>query len=692
MKLPSPFFLSLAALLPGGLTTAQVACGMWAGPVTVTQVPCATPYTFRIVGQGVFSGCCGGPGCWPTVTVRNLRTLHEEWIEVGGCGGHTGTYTATFVANPAFFPLGDPVTFLRGNRSLSNPPSLCENNGPTLTVQDLSPIEPSPTSTQAMSQHDFGDDVVYGVCNQTTIGAKGCALTSAAMILNYHLAKHGIPGHITPDVLNEMLKDPNIGGYRECRKVWWPAVEYIGRSVLGIPGFELVDGGDCDPSPGAMQAVLCREGPIAIETKSLRPGATPEETHWVVVVQATGNTYAIRDPGSGHASLASYDNEIRKCRRFRSSDPSNDASTGDHSTMGIAVDMAAARLAVRDAGEALTGHDPATGMLVAGIPGSNAFTEGGLDSHDVGVGPDEPATILAFAHPPTLLHLTVEPLADGPLRVHLRAETNGEDVVDAELALVGRVQVVTTAAVYFHRGSGGPASRSLHLVDLGQPVMGAQVIVLPGAEPAPATGATRVLYTGVIWPRGVVGAELHQVTMAAGGGNSPAIDPAELRLCADSDGDHEYSAADEVLATAAGFDGEGKVVFDLPGHSLSQPLEFFVIGESPTNTAARPAGMLRAAGRHAELPWLVLAALAIVALAFGVVAVARRRLLEFRCAAVGALLSVLLGACHHHGTESGPATVALRLTVESVQATDGAVVLPVAGLPAAGFEVVLPQR
>lgn len=126
----------VTAFNAGRSTFAQWECGMWAGQIFVTEVddPCAANPSFLIIGEGQFSSCCGGPGCWPSVIIKNLTKNTETFIDVGGCGGEDVTYMATLSAAPPQYSVGDHLEFVRANRSLSSQPAPCDSSGPTVTV------------------------------------------------------------------------------------------------------------------------------------------------------------------------------------------------------------------------------------------------------------------------------------------------------------------------------------------------------------------------------------------------------------------------------------------------------------------------------------------------------------------------------------------------------------------------------
>jgi Peptidase_C39 like family len=116
---------------------------------------------------------------------------------------------------------------------------------------------------------------------QNTLGAEGCAVASAAMVL----ASYGID--TDPQRLNEYLKGHD--GFTPQGWLYWEkAAELGGRHVRhayeDLPSYELIDRN------------LVRGNPVIVRLR-LPSGIT----HFVVIAGKAGFDYLTRDPGAGAA-------------------------------------------------------------------------------------------------------------------------------------------------------------------------------------------------------------------------------------------------------------------------------------------------------------------------------------------------------------------------------------------------------
>jgi hypothetical protein len=112
-----------------------------------------------------------------------------------------------------------------------------------------------------------------------TLGNEGCALTSAAMVLNYY----GF--NTNPKVLNDFLRTHS--GYTDRGWIYWEKAAEIVPNRLekayeDLPSFCLIDWN------------LLHGNPVIVRLKS-----TQGKTHFVVVVGKDGYDYLIADPGAG---------------------------------------------------------------------------------------------------------------------------------------------------------------------------------------------------------------------------------------------------------------------------------------------------------------------------------------------------------------------------------------------------------
>ena len=114
-----------------------------------------------------------------------------------------------------------------------------------------------------------------------TLGAEGCAVASAAMVL----ASYGID--TDPRRLNEFLQ--GNGGYTPQGWIYWEKAAELGggrvrHAYEDLPSYELIDGN------------LARGNPVIVRLR-MASGIT----HFVVIAGKDGFDYLTRDPGAGAA-------------------------------------------------------------------------------------------------------------------------------------------------------------------------------------------------------------------------------------------------------------------------------------------------------------------------------------------------------------------------------------------------------
>jgi hypothetical protein len=112
-----------------------------------------------------------------------------------------------------------------------------------------------------------------------TLGAEGCAVTSAAMVL----ASYGVD--TDPHRLNAYLQKNQ--GYTPQGWIYWEKAAELGgdrvrHAYEDLPSYELIDGN------------LIRGNPVIVRLR-MRSGVT----HFVVVAGKDGFDYLTRDPGAG---------------------------------------------------------------------------------------------------------------------------------------------------------------------------------------------------------------------------------------------------------------------------------------------------------------------------------------------------------------------------------------------------------
>lgn len=116
---------------------------------------------------------------------------------------------------------------------------------------------------------------------QNTIGAEGCAVSSAAMVL----ASYGFD--VDPQRLNRFCTEHD--GYTPQGWLYWEAAaEYepgkVRKAYEDLPSYELID------------ANLSRGNPVIVRLR-----LTSGITHFVVIAGKQGYDYLTRDPGAGAA-------------------------------------------------------------------------------------------------------------------------------------------------------------------------------------------------------------------------------------------------------------------------------------------------------------------------------------------------------------------------------------------------------
>ena len=135
---------------------------------------------------------------------------------------------------------------------------------------------------------------------QNTLGAEGCAVASAAMVLS----SYGID--TDPQRLNEFLK--GNGGYTPQGWIYWEkAAElsngHVQKAYEDLPSYSLIDSN------------LDRRNPVIVRLR-LPSGIT----HFVVIAGKDGFDYLTRDPGAGAAKglypLREFGSKIEALRSY----------------------------------------------------------------------------------------------------------------------------------------------------------------------------------------------------------------------------------------------------------------------------------------------------------------------------------------------------------------------------------------
>ena len=196
-----------------------------------------------------------------------------------------------------------------------------------------------------------------------TIAGKGCSITSAAMVLNYH----GIPAD--PSTLNTWLKENK--GYDAAGDLFWSAVERYARTTTGRNDALTYVG----PSEN-LENAICTYGPTITGVLNVQG-----YRHWVA---ATGRdqkrtTYLINDPDGGLESslMARYNNKFDTIRRYSGPEYSFTDSNG----LTFRFHSPGEMLITDPLGRRL-GFDPSTGRTFNEIPNSGYSILGIGDATD----------------------------------------------------------------------------------------------------------------------------------------------------------------------------------------------------------------------------------------------------------------------------------------------------------------------
>ena len=131
-----------------------------------------------------------------------------------------------------------------------------------------------------------------------TLGAEGCAVTSAAMVLAFH----GM--NVDPQRLNHFLTQSN--GYTERGWLHWEAAaEYeqgkVRHAYEDLPSYRLIDWN------------LLKGNPLIVRIRRPEGG-----THFVLVVGKEGWDYIAQDPGAGGriVRLSEFNSDVEALRFY----------------------------------------------------------------------------------------------------------------------------------------------------------------------------------------------------------------------------------------------------------------------------------------------------------------------------------------------------------------------------------------
>jgi hypothetical protein len=155
----------------------------------------------------------------------------------------------------------------------------------------------------AQADQRWGQSRLAG--GSTTLGAEGCAVASAAMVL----ASYG--AEVDPGTLNQFLRG-NGGFTRQGWLYWEKAAEFPDASAEHIY--------EADASHFLIDWNLLRGNPVIVRLRY--PNGI---THFVVIVGKQGYEYLIRDPGGRYQDglyfLSEFGSPIEALRFYRQLEP-----------------------------------------------------------------------------------------------------------------------------------------------------------------------------------------------------------------------------------------------------------------------------------------------------------------------------------------------------------------------------------
>jgi len=293
---------------------------------------------------------------------------------------------------------------------------------------------PTQIPVEHLSQSDsrWGDTFIANSATYS-IADKGCYITSAAMIINYHAKVHGIktPGNPSvdfrtdPGTLDQWLTDNN--GYSGLSAIPSKIAKYAQDSGVLIN----YDGPTSKRDDFLLDDYICNSNPVMLRVKG--------DTHSVVVtgqaVSAAGkDTYSVDDPGFGQPDLdnAKYGNTYQNMRLFSYAG----AKPTDDSALYVYVHSPVQAHLIAADGHA-AGYDLATSSVLFDIPRSGYNSE--LNSLADVVPPDQDAVkVLELLRPATGAY-TLELIGTG-------AGAFAVDVVDMTTTGVSTTQSIVGTA------------------------------------------------------------------------------------------------------------------------------------------------------------------------------------------------------------------------------------------------------
>ncbi len=271
----------------------------------------------------------------------NVTSILMTWYTGGQCGPK-GTWTMTFY--------NDDVVYYEGSFEV---------------YPRIPPTKPSGEITVPRYNQGSCTDAYDNICRTGTsrnsypcdgrqgevpwtVAGKGCAMTSACMVMAYH----GVS--VTPAGFNTWCKSNK--GYDLNGNIFWNSVNRYSAlqgedKTVSFRGFG-----------GNLKNLICTYGPQIISVKN--------NGHWVTAIGQVEDesTYIINDPAGGvETTLNAYSNTYKSIRAF-----SGPEHVFVDTMCGITIRYhSPGELIISDSDGRMTGYDPDTGVFYNEIPQSN---------------------------------------------------------------------------------------------------------------------------------------------------------------------------------------------------------------------------------------------------------------------------------------------------------------------------------
>ncbi len=237
--------------------------------------------------------------------------LHAGGVGFRAATGSDGNLNIRFdnvlVRTPGFLP--DPTPTPTPTSTLTPAPTPTPTPTPRLV-----PLFSQKSEPWGSQMYDQASGWIPAVSN-TSFSRWGCAVTSAAMVLQYHGVARGPSGETTdPGTLNSWLRGQSDGYLRNGATNWLALTRYAKRAKLLFPSqtsLEFVR------SSGANLPLLDSEleagRPVILEENELSTGGR----HFIVATEKNGSDYAINDSYfASRTLLSAYGNTFLGTRRF----------------------------------------------------------------------------------------------------------------------------------------------------------------------------------------------------------------------------------------------------------------------------------------------------------------------------------------------------------------------------------------